>query len=255
MLSLLMTSRQIRGEVVLTIRHCLRLPGEPSPPRLFVEAQRYYTGWKAAVVEDLNENPSEFVIPGGLTPDNRLSGLRRCCFLWPRNTSAWKEDALMQVFDSITCSVSWNHYFRVQITITISDDGQKSVDVRLAPHPHWKNDFTIYPNEYVEMKETNDLTIAKLQAGMERRVDAFPGINRELVQDVVDILSNIGWHFIPKGEITDEHGLPCTFRTMWHISVPRTIRVARDEEWSREVGMDVVRKLGDEWKISSCCSI
>lgn len=249
MLSLLMTSRKIRDEVVLTVRHHLRLSGKP---RLFVEAQRYYTGWKAAVVYDSNENPTEFVIPGGFTPEKLLFILRRPYFLWPKNMATWKEDALLQIFDSVTCSVSWDHYYRVQITITISDDGEKSVDVRLASHPHWKNGFTTHPNEYVAMKETNDLAIAKLQAGMEHRIRAFSGISRELVHDVVGILSNIGWHFIPWGEITDEHGLPCTFRTMWHISVPRTLRVARDEKWSREVGMEAVRKLGDGWKYSCC---
>jgi hypothetical protein len=68
MLSLLMTSRKIRDEVVLTVRHQLRALGEP---RLFVEAQRYHTGWKAAAVvqDDSNKTPTDFVIPGDLTPD------------------------------------------------------------------------------------------------------------------------------------------------------------------------------------------
>ncbi|KAG9589084.1 hypothetical protein KCU77_g4342, partial [Aureobasidium melanogenum] len=249
MLSLLMTSHKIRDEVVLTVRHRLRPLGEA---RLFVEAQRYYTGWKAAVVYDSNEHPTDFVIPGDLTPDKHVLKTERPYFLWPKNMATWKKDSLMQVFDSLTCSVSWNHYFRVQITITISDDGEKSVNVRLEPHPHWRDGFTTYPNEYVEMKETNDTAIAKLQAGMQSRTRAFPKIHRELAQDVVGILSNIGYHFVPWGEIVDSHGLPCTFRTMWHISVPRT--VARKEKWSKEAGMDLVRKLDDDWKYS-CCSM
>ncbi|KAG9833552.1 hypothetical protein KCU98_g12285, partial [Aureobasidium melanogenum] len=255
MLSLLMTSREIRDEVVLTVRHHLRALGEP---RFFVEAQRYYTGWKAAVVYDSNQTPTDFVIPGDLTPDKLvLKTERPYFFLWPNNMATWKEDALMQVLDSLTCSVSWNHYFRVQITITISDDGEKSVNVRLEPHPRWRDGFfTTYPNEYVGMKETNNTAIAKLQAGMQHRIRAFPGITRELVQDVVGILSNIGWHFVPRGEMIDSHGLPCTFRTMWHISVPRTVArtVARKEKWSREAELDMVRKLGDGWKYS-CCSM
>lgn len=248
MLSLLMTSRKIQDEVVLTVRHRLRLSGEL---RIFVEAQRYYTGWKAAVVQDSDENPTDFVIPGGLTPDKLLFNLRRPCFLWPRNMPAWKGDALLQVFDSVTCSASWNHYFKVQITITMSSNHQKSVDVRLDSHPHWRDGFTTLPNEYVEMREINNTAIAKLQSGMGRRIRAFSGINRELIQEVVCVLSNIGWHFVPQGEMIDEHGLPSTFRTMWHISVPRT--VVREERRSREVGMDVVRKFGDDWKVSSCC--
>lgn len=256
MLSLLMTSRKIRHEVVLSLRHHLRRLGQA---RLFVEAQRYHTGWKAAAVvhDDSNETPTDFVIPGDLTPDKLVLKTKRSYFLWPKNMMAtWKQDSLLQVFDSLTCSVSWNHYFRVQITITIADDGEKAVNVRLEPHPQWRDGFTTHPNEYVEMKETNDTAIAKLQAGMQRRIRAFPAINRELVQAVVGVLSNIGWHFIPRGEVIDSHGLPSTFRTMWHISVPRTVAhtVARKENWSREAGMDVVRKLGDEWKYS-CCSM
>ncbi|KAH0000468.1 hypothetical protein KCU78_g15359, partial [Aureobasidium melanogenum] len=240
-----MTSRKIRDEVVLTVRHHLRALGEP---RLFVEAQRYHTGWEAAVVYDSNETPTDFVMPGDLTPDKLVLKTERPYFLWPKNMAIWKQDPLIQVLNSLTCSVSWNHYFRVQITITISNDGEKSVNVRLEPHPHWRDGFTIHPNEYIEMEETNDTAIAKLQAGMQRRIRAFPGISRELVQDIVGILSNIGWHFIPQGEMIDSYGLPCTFRTMWHISVPRTVAhtVARKEKWSREAGMDVVPKLDDE---------
>lgn len=231
MLSLLQTADQTRNEVFPR-----RLFHET---RLFVEAQSYYRGWKAAVVQDSNDNSTPFVIPGHLTPHELFFEAKRSCFLWPKNMPAWKEDMLMQVFNSVTCSVSYNHYFMVHITFTISISGEISVDVRLVPHPHWKDDLTTYPNEYVELKENNDTAIAKLRAGMERRVRSFPQINRELIEDVVDILRNIGWHFYPREkEIPGPHG---TFDTMWHISIPSA--TLRKEKWSKEVDTNGVRKL------------
>lgn len=231
-LSLVQTSDQIRNEVLP--RRLLR------QTRLFVETQSYHKGWKAAVVQDSNETPTFFVIPGHLTPHQLLSGKKRSCFLWPKNMPAWKEDMLMQVFNSVSCSVSYNHYFMVNITFTISINGEISVDVRLVPHPHWKDGLTTYPNEYVELQEKNDTAIAKLQARIERRVSAFPKINRELIKDVVDILRDIGWHFYSRDkEIPGPHG---TFDTMWHISVPST--TLRKERWSREAGTNGVQKLG-----------
>lgn len=251
MLSLLLTSRQIRDEVLFTVRHLLRLRHET---RLFVEAQRSYRGWKAAVVQDSNDAPTDFVIPAvGLTPRELFSKTKRPYFHWPANMSAWRQNLLLQAFDSLTFSVSWVHYFMVQVTITVPDSGQQSVDVRLLPHPQWREGFTTYPNEYVELKGKNDTAIAKLQAGIERRVRAGPRIDRELIKDVVGILSNVGWHFYSQEKDTlDSHDLDGTFKTMWHISVPST--ASWEEKLSREAEKDVVRKLGHELNYS-CCSM
>lgn len=106
---------------------------------------------------------------------------------------------------------------RVKITTPIS--GQKSVDVRLVPHPCRRAHFA--PDQYVEKEETNDTAIAKLQTEMECRAKTFPRINRELIEHVVGILNNVKWHiYLREREMHELDDLLSTSQYFWHLSIP-----------------------------------
>lgn len=100
MLSLFMTSRKIRNEVLPLVLQLLR---RLSGVKFCVKVERHCTGWKAAVVrEPEGILAASFAISRvGLTPHELLFRTKRPCFFWSANMSAWKEDLLLQGFESI----------------------------------------------------------------------------------------------------------------------------------------------------------
>jgi hypothetical protein len=173
MLSLLMTSTRIQNEA---------LPFALPDMKLCVDGVRGSRGW-SAVIQDSN-SPTPIIGARLFVPARETADCS--CFPWSATLPPWKGNLLLKSLKTLTLSVDFLESLRITITICFS--GQGSVDVSF-PYP-----YRFRMGKSAEIECMNDRAIATLKVNTLRRVKFFKFANRELIDGVMDDLSNVGWH-------------------------------------------------------------
>jgi hypothetical protein len=172
--------------------------------KLCVNVLRGCTRWSAFVQD--SSHPTPFIgirlfPPSGTTADCS-------CLPWSATLRPWKGELLLKSLNTLTLSADLFESLKIAVTICFS--GQGSIDVSF-PHP-----YRSQKAKFTQIKYMNDRAIARLKANISRRVKFLQFANRELIEGIVDDLSNVGWH--ASRDIDWEH---CSSELTWYITVPR----------------------------------
>jgi hypothetical protein len=216
MLSLLMTSTRIQNEAL----H-LAL----TDMKLCVNGVRGSRGW-SAVIQD-SDRPTPFIDTRLFVPARETADCS--CFPWSATLPPWKGNLLLKSLKTLTLSADFLESLR--ITITICFNGQESVDVSF-PCP-----YRFREEKYTETERKNDRAIAKLKADTLSRVKFFQFANRELIDGVMDDLSNVGWHTSLEIDWSDRSSDNAVYNRTSHVCE------GLDEIWQCRRGSEALRRL------------
>jgi hypothetical protein len=182
MLSLLMTSTRIQNEAL----HLALID-----MKLCVNGVRGSRGWSAVIQN--SDRPTPFVDTRFFVPARETADCS--CFPWSATLPPWKGNLLLKSLKTLTLSVDFLESLRITIAICFS--GQESVDVSF-PCP-----YRFREGKSTKTERKNDCAIAKLKANTLSRVKFFQFANRELIDGVMDDLSNVGWHTSLEIDLSD----------------------------------------------------